>query len=462
LQSRSFPGAIPEPANLIQEQRATLSNTEITIIGGGLAGCEAAWQAARRGGRVILHEMKPRRFSPAHTMPALAELVCSNSLRSDDPHSAVGLLKEEMRRLDSLLLKVAEETRVPAGKALAVDREKFAAAVTAAIEADPAITVSRGEVTSLPDPTGGPLILASGPLTSESLAESLAAFTGREHLAFYDAIAPIVSADSLDRQIIYQASRYDEGPGDYLNCPMDREQYQTFITALAAAAKVPLKDFEDPHYFEGCLPIEVMLARGDETLRFGPMKPVGLPDPRTGRDPYAVVQLRKENREGTTYNLVGFQTKLTYSAQQEVFRLIPGLAGVEFVRLGSIHRNTFVCGPRVLTPTLQCRARPDLLLAGQLTGVEGYVESTAMGLLAGLNAARLAGGATPLTPPPDTALGALIRHLTESDPERFQPSNVNFGLFPAWAKKTPKKLRGQYRAEQALSSLDDWRRQHDL
>jgi methylenetetrahydrofolate--tRNA-(uracil-5-)-methyltransferase len=243
---------------------------------------------------------------------------------------------------------------------------------------------------------------------------------------------------------------------------MDREQYQTFITALAAAAKVPLKDFEDPHYFEGCLPIEVMLARGDETLRFGPMKPVGLPDPRTGRDPYAVVQLRKENREGTTYNLVGFQTKLTYSAQQEVFRLIPGLAGVEFVRLGSIHRNTFVCGPRVLTPTLQCRARPDLLLAGQLTGVEGYVESTAMGLLAGLNAARLAGGATPLTPPPDTALGALIRHLTESDPERFQPSNVNFGLFPAWAKKTPKKLRGQYRAEQALSSLDDWRRQHDL
>ena len=439
-----------------------MTTTEITIIGGGLAGCEAAWHIARMGGKVILHEMKPRRYSPAHTMPALAELVCSNSLRSDDPHSAVGLLKEEMRRLDSLLMKVAGETRVPAGKALAVDREKFATAVTAAIEANPDITVTREEINALPLPTGAPLILATGPLTSESLADSLAGFTGREHLAFYDAIAPIVSADSLDRRIVYQASRYEKGPGDYLNCPMNREEYQSFITALAAADKVPLKDFEDPHYFEGCLPIEVMLARGDDTLRFGPMKPVGLPDPRTGRDPYAVVQLRKENREGTTYNLVGFQTKLTYKAQQEVFRLIPGLEAVEFIRLGSIHRNTFVCGPRVLTPTLQCRERPDLLLAGQLTGVEGYVESTAMGLLAGINAARLADSAKPRTPPPDTALGALIRHLTESDPDRFQPSNINFGLFPPWVKKTPKKLRGQYRAEQALSSIDDWRRKNDL
>ncbi len=435
-----------------------MTTPPITIIGGGLAGCEAAWQIARRGGQVRLIDMKPERFSPAHHLPDLAELVCSNSLRSDDQNSGVGLLKEEMRRLDSLLMAVAEETRVPAGKALAVDRARFAAAVTARIESQSNITVERREITALPAPDGAPLIMATGPLTSDPLAGALAELTGEKHLAFYDAIAPIVTADSLDRSIIYQASRYDDGPGDYLNCPMDRDQYQTFITALAAGDKVPLKDFEEPRYFEGCLPVEVMLARGDDTLRFGPMKPVGLPDPRTGRDPYAVVQLRMENREGTTYNLVGFQTKLTYKAQAEVFRLIPGLEQAEFARLGSIHRNTFVCGPLVLEPTLQCKMRPDLLLAGQLTGVEGYVESTAMGLLAGINGFRLAAGIAPITPPPETAMGSLIGHLTNSDPKHFQPSNVNFGLFPPINLKMPKKNRGAYRAEQALLALENWRR----
>lgn len=435
-----------------------MTTPPITIIGGGLAGCEAAWQIARRGGQVRLIDMKPHRFSPAHHSPDLAELVCSNSLRSDDQNSGVGLLKEEMRRLDSLLMAVAEETRVPAGKALAVDRARFAAAVTARIESQSNITIERREITALPEPNGAPMIMATGPLTSDALAGALAELTGAKHLAFYDAIAPIVTADSLDRTVIYQASRYDDGPGDYLNCPMDREQYQTFISALAAGDKVPLKDFEEPRYFEGCLPVEVMLARGDDTLRFGPMKPVGLPDPRTGRDPYAVVQLRMENREGTTYNLVGFQTKLTYKSQTEVFRLIPGLEQAEFARLGSIHRNTFVCGPLVLTPTLQCKMRPDLLLAGQLTGVEGYVESTAMGLLAGINGFRLAAGIAPITPPPETAMGSLIGHLTNSDPKHFQPSNVNFGLFPPINLKMPKKNRGAYRAEQALLALENWRR----
>lgn len=440
----------------------TTPKNDITIIGGGLAGCEAAWQAASRGCTVTLHEMKPKKFSPVHTDPALAELVCSNSLRSDDISSAVGLLKEEMRLLDSLIIKAARATMVPAGKALAVDRDKFAAYITATLETTPGITICREELPALPPPGEAPLILATGPLTSGAMAASLAELTGREHLAFYDAIAPIVTAESLDRTIIYQASRYDEGPGDYLNCPMDKEQYLAFTAALAAGDKVPLKAFEKQKYFEGCLPIEIMLERGEDTLRFGPMKPVGLPDPRTGKDPYAVVQLRMENREGTTYNLVGFQTKLTYPAQREVFKLIPGLEQVEFTRMGSIHRNTFVCGPAVLRPTLQTIQRPDLFLAGQLTGVEGYVESTAMGLLAGINACRFRTGAELIVPPDDTALGSLICHLTRSDPKGFQPSNINFGLFPAVKLRMPKKQRGQYRAEKALESLEKWREDSNL
>ena len=435
---------------------------EIIIIGGGLAGCEAAWQAARRNCQVTLYDMKPLAYSPAHSSPNLAELVCSNSLRSNDPFAAVGLLKEEMRRCHSLIMAVADATAVPAGKALAVDRDAFAAQITATIESHPLITTIRKEVTTLPEKPGCPLILATGPLTSEAMATALVQLTGRERLAFYDAIAPIVLAESLDMSIIYQKSRYDDGPGDYLNCPMDRESYGHFITELASADYVPLKDFEQAKYFEGCLPIEIIRSRGDDTLRFGPMKPVGLPDPRTGRDPYAVVQLRKENRQGTTYNMVGFQTKLTYREQQRIFRMIPGMAAAQFVRLGSIHRNTFVCAPELLLPTLECQNRPDLLIAGQLSGVEGYVESTAMGLLAGINAARKAWDLPTVVPPPTTALGALIVHLTQSDPRHFQPSNVNFGLFPAWEKKAPRRMRGQLRAETAFAALADWRQDNQL
>ncbi len=429
---------------------------KIMIIGGGLAGSEAAWQASRRGCAVTLYDMKPHSFSPAHSSQDLAELVCSNSFRSDDVYSAVGLLKEEMRRCNSLIMQTAFECRVPAGKALAVDREKFAAQITKTLSEQPNIQIIREEITELPSPSETPVILATGPLTSKGLTDALIQLTGRERLAFYDAIAPIVSADSLNMDIIYQKSRYDDGPGDYLNCPMDQECYQRFITELLSAQYVPLKDFENAKYFEGCLPVEVICSRGENTLRFGPMKPVGLQDPRTGMEPYAVVQLRMENNEGTTYNMVGFQTKLTYSEQKRIFRMIPGMELAEFVRLGSIHRNTFVSAPEILQPTLQFQERPDILLAGQLSGVEGYVESAAMGLLAGINGARKSFGLSPVVPPATTALGALVNHLTCSDPKHFQPSNVNFGLFPAWEKKVPKRLRGQKRAETALAALTEW------
>lgn len=430
---------------------------KILIIGAGLAGCEAAWQAVKQNCPVTLYEMKPLQFSPAHNSPSLAELVCSNSFRSNALNSAVGLLKEEMRHLDSLVMRAAEDTAVPAGKALAVDREHFADQITSVIANHPLIELRREEVVRIPPPSEEALIiLATGPLTSPAMSNSLLEVTGSEKLAFYDAIAPIVYSDSLDMNIVYQKSRYDEGPGDYLNCPMNREQYERFINELAKGEYVPLKDFEDPKYFEGCLPVEVMLARGDDTLRFGPMKPVGLPEPGTGKDPYAVVQLRKENIAGTLYNMVGFQTKLTYPEQKRIFRLIPGMEKAKFARLGSIHRNTFVCAPELLQPTLQVRTRPDLFIAGQLSGVEGYVESAAMGILAGLNGARIARGKEPVIPPHETALGALISHLTQTNAKHFQPSNVNFGLFPTWKKKVPKKLRGQKRAETALSALEKW------
>ena len=436
----------------------TTTDKQLIIIGGGLAGTEAAWQASKLGCQVTLHEMKPVVFSPAHHSSLLAELVCSNSLRSDAVSSAVGLLKQEMRLIGSLIMEAAEQTRVPAGKALAVDREKFAKFITERIEANDRITIVRDEIRELPAPIPEShiTILATGPLTSEPLADSLGKLTGKDHLAFYDAIAPIVEAESLDRSIIFQASRYDDGPGDYLNCPMDKEQYENFITEIAKAQKVPLKSFEKHKYFEGCLPIEVMLERGPETPRFGPMKPVGLIDPRTGRETHAVIQLRKENKEGTLYNMVGFQTKLTYAEQKKIFRMIPGMEQAEFSRLGSIHRNTFVCGPELLLPSLQMKKRPDLLLAGQLTGVEGYVESTAIGLLAGINAARLLHGKYPVVPPPETALGSLITHLTAGDPKRFQPSNINFGLFPSLKQRVPKKFRGEKYAERALQALTKW------
>ncbi len=428
---------------------------EITIIGAGLAGCEAAWQVAERGGKVRLVEMKPGRKSPAHQSAKFSELVCSNSLRSDDPTSAVGLLKTEMASLDSLFIRTARATAVPAGRALAVDREKFAAQITRVMTTHPNITVREKEVTEIPLPETGLTILATGPLSTSSLVESLAEFTGKKRLAFYDAIAPIVDRDSLDLKVIYSKSRYEEGAGDYLNCPMTREQYTHFVTELLAAKYVPLKEFEEVKYFEGCLPIEVMCNRGMDTLRFGPMKPVGLSTP-AGTEPYAVVQLRKENSEGTTYNMVGFQTKLTYSEQKRIFRQIPGMEHAEFLRFGSIHRNTFINAPELLHPTLQFVQRENLLLAGQLTGVEGYVESAAMGLIAGINAMRLLENRPPVIPPPETAIGALITHLTTTGNSPFQPSNIHFGLFPAFEKKIRKKFRGQERARRSAAAMESW------
>ncbi len=432
---------------------------KVIIVGGGLAGCEAAWQVAHQGIPVELYEMKPITFSPAHESDSLAELVCSNSLRSNAVNSAVGLLKEEMRRLGSITIAAADETAVPAGSALAVDRQKFSQMISRRIEGHPLITVVRKELTEIPESAGSPVILATGPLTSEGLTDSLQQLTGNRHLAFYDAIAPVVSAESLNMDVVYRKSRWDdEGPGDYLNCPMDEAQYTEFIEQLSQAGTVPLKDFEDVKYFEGCLPIEVMCERGKDTLRFGPMKPVGLAHPDTGVIFHAVVQLRAENREGTMYNLVGFQTKLTYPEQKRIFKMIPGLEGAEFVRLGSIHRNTFICAPELLDSALQMKRQSGLFLAGQLSGVEGYVESAAMGLLAGINAGRMLQGKTLHVPPPATAHGALIQHLTSTDPDHFQPSNVNFGLFPPLTKKIRKKERGGYRADLALADLECWKK----
>jgi len=439
-----------------------MDNNQIVIIGAGLAGCEAAWQLAKSGCLVKLFDMKPDKFSPAHQSPNLAELVCSNSLRSNDPFSAVGLLKDEMRTLDSLIMQAADKTAVPAGKALAVDRELFAEMITRALGDHPLIEIVRQEITSLPTDRNNLVICATGPLTSEPLAADLAAFTGKTRLFFYDAIAPILFAESLDMEVIYQKSRYDDGPGDYLNCPLGKDDYLHLIDELNGAKYTRLHDFENAKYFEGCLPIEVMSSRGTDTLRFGPMKPVGLNNPQTGELPYAVVQLRKENKGGTLYNMVGFQTKLTQGEQKRIFCQIPGLEQAEFARFGSIHRNTFICAPDILSPTLQTRMKSKLFIAGQLSGVEGYVESTAMGLLAGINCGRMYHDQKPLTPPPETALGALISHLTESDPNHFQPSNINFGLFPAWEKKVPKRMRGQIRAERSEKALQDWIKKNQI
>ncbi|PID71543.1 MAG: methylenetetrahydrofolate--tRNA-(uracil(54)-C(5))-methyltransferase (FADH(2)-oxidizing) TrmFO [Desulfobulbus propionicus] len=434
-----------------------VTGKKVTVIGGGLAGCEAAFQLAERDIQVTLYEMKPARFSPAHESDQLAELVCSNSFRANAVDSSVGLLKEEMRQLDSLIMKAARHSSVPAGKALAVDRHLFAAYITAVIGQHPHIQLVREEVVTLPDTTKEPAIMSTGPLSSEKLTAQLVEITG-EKLAFYDAIAPIVDAESLNRDIIYQKSRWDdEGPGDYLNCPMSEEEYDHFYQLLMSAETVPLKAFEQEKYFEGCLPIEVMGGRGVDTLRFGPMKPVGLDHPVTGERFHAVVQLRAENRAGTMYNLVGFQTKLKYNEQRRVFRSIPGLEQAEFLRMGSIHRNTFICAPALLDPWLQMKQQPGLFIAGQLSGVEGYVESAAMGLLAGINVAGLLNqNQLPKPPPSNTALGALITHLTMSDPNHFQPSNVNFGLFPPLTKKMRKKDRGMFRAKQALESHKQW------
>ncbi len=431
----------------------------ITIIGGGLAGCEAAWQSAQRGVPVLLYEMKPHRFSPAHENGNLAELVCSNSLRAARVDSAVGLLKEEMRRLGSLIIQAADATNVPAGSALAVDRSRFAAWISARIENHPAIQVLRQEVQILPAADEhSPLIIAAGPLATPELANELARITGSEHLAFYDAIAPIVAAESLDMDIVFRKSRWDEDtPGDYLNCPLNKEAYLRFVAALISADKVPLKSFEEARYFEGCLPIEVMAQRGPDTLRYGPLKPVGLAHPESGERFYAVIQLRAENKEQSAYNLVGFQTKLTYGEQKRIFRTIPGLEQAEFLRLGSIHRNTFLCAPAVLQNDLSLQKAPHIYIAGQLAGVEGYVESAAAGLLAGIHASRKVLGLPLSQPPAESAHAALLRHLSQSDPAHFQPSNINFSLFAPLQGRIPKKQRAALRAEAALSAIELWR-----
>ncbi|MEP0337849.1 MAG: methylenetetrahydrofolate--tRNA-(uracil(54)-C(5))-methyltransferase (FADH(2)-oxidizing) TrmFO [Alphaproteobacteria bacterium] len=444
------------------------NNAPVHVIGGGLAGSEAAWQLARAGVPVVLHEMRPDRATDAHKTQDLAELVCSNSFRSDDfETNAVGLLHEEMRRLGSLIIQMADRHRVPAGAALAVDRDGFAAAVTQALEADPLVTIERGEIDGLPPEDWASVIIATGPLTSPGLSQAICDLTGQDQLAFFDAIAPIVHKDSIDFDIAWFQSRYDKGDGkDYINLPMDRDQYDAFIAALLDAEKHEFKEWEkDTPYFEGCLPIEVMAERGPKTLSFGPMKPVGLTNPNAPDTRLAaVVQLRQDNALGTLYNMVGFQTKLTYGEQIRVFRTIPGLANAEFARLGGIHRNTFINSPRLLDSMLRLKSQPRLRFAGQITGCEGYVESAGIGLLAGRFAAADHQGTAPALPPATTSIGALLNHITVgAEADTFQPMNANFGLFPPLdTDDLPKKQRPRGRdrkiklSERALADLDAW------
>jgi methylenetetrahydrofolate--tRNA-(uracil-5-)-methyltransferase len=440
--------------------RPSRSEDLIHVIGGGLAGSEAAWQLADRGQHVIVHEMRPTRTTPAHTTDRLAELVCSNTFKSTETSNAHGLLKAEMRVLGSMILQCADEARVPAGSALAVDRDVFAAAVTARVTSHPNIEVTRDEVTTLEHHS----IIATGPLTSDRLASAIGERLGVGGLAFYDAIAPIVSRESIDETIAFPASRYGretmEGEGDegaYLNCPMSRDEYEEFISALTTADQFHGHEFDEVPYFEGCMPVEVAADRGRETLRFGPLKPVGLRDPRTGRRPHAVVQLRREDRHGRMWNLVGFQTRLRIPEQQRVFRMIPGLANAEFLRYGSIHRNSYVNSPAALSPHLSLRDDPTVLFAGQITGVEGYTESSATGLLAGINLTRILGGKSPELPPPVTMLGALYRYLREADPAHFQPMNANFGLVDDLPELVrDKKRKREMIAERALRAMAEW------
>ena len=427
--------------------------TRVTIVGGGLAGCEAAWQLARRGVAVDLYEMRPVRQTPVHQTGDLAELVCSNSLRGNALDQAAGLLKEEMRRLGSLIVEVADAVKVPAGSALAVDRSLFAQKVTQAVASLPEVTIHREEVTSIPE---APVtIVATGPLTSEALAAQVAAFVGQDHLYFYDAVSPVVEAESIDFDRAFKASRYGKGGDDYVNCPLTAEEYATFYRELTSAESATIKDFEREFFFEGCLPVEVIASRGEDTLRFGPMKPVGLTDPRTGRRPYAVVQLRQDDLAASHYSVVGFQTQLKWGEQKRVFQLIPALREAEFVRFGMIHRNTYINSPSVLTPWFEARTRPGLFFAGQMSGVEGYVESAASGLLAGISAALRARQEEPVAFPLDTALGALGRYISGSDPARYQPTNIAFGLLPELPDRVRDKARRRMAlSERALRSLD--------
>jgi methylenetetrahydrofolate--tRNA-(uracil-5-)-methyltransferase len=467
----------------------------VHVLGGGLAGSEAAWQAASAGVDVTIHEMRPSVRTAVHKTDQLAELVCSNSFRGDKLDNAVGLLKEEMRRLGSLVMRAADAARVPAGAALAVDRERFSALVTAAVSSHPRIAIDRGEVPRVPPPGDGPVIVATGPLTSSSLSADIAALVGAQHLYFYDAISPIVLAESIDLSKVFRASRWgrslrrgdsplfppgsgsdasveaekgtvpcaiDDGQGDYLNCPFTSDEYARFYEALMGAEKAALHEFDEAKFFEGCLPIEVMAARGVDTLRFGPMKPVGLPDPRTGREPYAAVQLRQDNLAASHYSLVGFQTQMKWGEQVRVLRLIPGLENAEFVRFGMIHRNTYINGPTVLRETWQTRSRNDLFFAGQISGVEGYVESAASGLIAGRNAAALLLGQPLGVPPRCTAIGALAFYVSHANPANYQPANITFGILEPLTGHRKKADRKLAYSERALAALDEWMSQDQL
>ncbi|MFT5040553.1 MAG: methylenetetrahydrofolate--tRNA-(uracil-5-)-methyltransferase [Hyphomicrobiaceae bacterium] len=426
----------------------------VSVIGGGLAGSEAAWQLARRGVEVDLWEMRPVRSTEAHETESLAELVCSNSFRDDSMGTAVGVLKQEMRRMDSLIMRIADEVRVPAGGALAVDRVLFGQRVTEEIEALPQVTIRREEITAIP--TEGIVIIATGPLTSPALSEELGKRLGTEHLYFYDAISPIITAESINMDIAFKAARYGRGGDDYINCPFDQEQYEQLVTDILAADKMPTKSFERCIYFEGCMPVEEIARRGPKTLSFGPMKPVGLEDPRTGRRAHAVLQLRQDDTAGHLFSMVGFQTKMTYPEQRRVFRTIPGLQKAEFVRLGSLHRNTYIDAPRTMAPTLAVRDAEGLYIAGQLVGVEGYVESAATGLLAGINASLQAHGQDRLELPPSTSLGALMGYISDPDRRDFQPMNANYGLFPPLPTRMRGREKKQEMGRRALADLDAW------
>ena len=436
---------------------------EVVVIGGGLAGVEAAWQAARLGAKVRLYEMRPVKQTPAHRTDKLAEIVCSNSLKSDEPGTASYLLKEELRRAGSLVLEVAAATRVPAGAALAVDRHTFSELITKRIEEAPNIELIRDEVTTVPE--SDIAVIATGPLTSEALTFEVMKLTGSDQLYFYDAIAPIISADSIDTSIAFRAARYDKGGDDYLNCPFNKEQYAEFYAGLIEANSVPLQRFEETRWFEACLPIEELARRGVDTLRFGPMKPVGLRDPRTGREPYAAVQLRQENLMADAYSLVGFQNHLRYGEQARVIRLIPGLQNAEFLQFGQIHRNTYICSPRVLQATMQMRERANVFFAGQITGVEGYVESVAMGWLAGINAARLTRGQALIEAPSRSATGALARYVSQTETKNFQPVNITFALLPSLDEPEQRRIRKKrerrlLQVELALKEWDEWLQQN--
>lgn len=427
---------------------------KVKVIGAGLAGSEAAWQIAEQGVDVILYEMRPVRSTPAHHTDKFAELVCSNSLRANALTNAVGILKEEMRQLSSVIIQAADNCAVPAGGALAVDRHEFAGAVTERIRNHPRIEVRNEEITEIPE---GIVVIATGPLTSPDLSKRLQELTGEGYLYFYDAAAPILEKESIDMEKVFLASRYDKGEAAYLNCPMDEKEFNAFYDALITAEEVPLKEFEKQVFFEGCMPIEVMAKRGKQTLLFGPMKPVGLTDPRTGKQPFAVVQLRQDNSAGTLYNIVGFQTHLKWPEQKRVFGMIPGLENAEIVRYGVIHRNTFINSPRLLQPTYQYKARNTLFFAGQMTGVEGYVESAASGLTAGVNAGRFARGLEPVVFPKETAIGSMAHYITTANPDNFQPMNANFGLFPPLEKKVRnKKERYEQYAQRALDKIQNF------